>query len=118
MDGRGHEQLDIHEMERRVAAALIELVDDPRERHRITPKLLAARSKLPLRQVREVRRQWTLRVIRTARRSCSGHAIGSDHAVLVAQRWPAVAFGANVSISQAKRRLDEGAVPTLRAEIG
>jgi hypothetical protein len=63
MDSRGHEQLDIHEMERRVAAALIELVDDPRERHRITPKLLAARSKLPLRQVREVTDEWNLQTL-------------------------------------------------------
>jgi hypothetical protein len=59
----GHEELDIHEMERMVAAALIELVDDPRVHHRITPKLLALRSKLPLRRVREVTDEWNLQTL-------------------------------------------------------
>ena len=63
MDGREHEQLDIHEMERRVAVALIELVDDPRERHRITPRLLATRSNLPVRRVREVTDDWNLQTL-------------------------------------------------------
>jgi hypothetical protein len=63
MNGREHEQLDIHEMERRVAVALIELVDDPHEHHRITPKLLAARCKLPLRRVREVTEEWNLQTL-------------------------------------------------------
>jgi hypothetical protein len=63
MTDREHEQLDIHEMERRVAAALIELVDDPQKHHRITPRLLAARSKLPLKRVREVTDDWNLQTI-------------------------------------------------------
>ena len=63
MESSTQELLDIHEMERRVAVALIELVDDPQERHRITPKLLAARSKLPLRRVREVTNEWNLQTL-------------------------------------------------------
>lgn len=51
MNRQEYEQLDIHEMERRVAAALIDLVDDPKQQHRITLKLLATRSKLPLHRV-------------------------------------------------------------------
>jgi hypothetical protein len=90
MTEREHEQLDIHEMERRVAAALIELVDDPNERHRITPRLLAARSKLPLRRVREVTDDWNLQTIsgdeywlgpgsvERARALCGDRALGAD----------------------------------------
>lgn len=63
MSDREHEQLDIDEMELRVALALIALVDDPHEQHRITPKLLAARSKLPLRRVREVAEAWNLQTL-------------------------------------------------------
>jgi hypothetical protein len=63
MKNREHEQLDIHEMERRVASALIELVDDPKDRHRITAKLLAVRSKLPLHRVREVTDAWNLQTL-------------------------------------------------------
>jgi hypothetical protein len=84
MNRREYEQLDIHEMERRVARALIELVDDPHERHRITLKLLAARSDLPLRRVREVTDAWHLQAlsgdelwlvpgsVEAARKLCSG----------------------------------------------
>jgi hypothetical protein len=63
MEGSAYEQLDIHEMERRVAVALVELVDDPHQHHRVTPRLLAARSKLPLRRVREVTNEWNLQTL-------------------------------------------------------
>jgi hypothetical protein len=63
MNRQEYEQLDIHEMERRVAAALIDLVDDPKQQHRITLKLLATRSKLPLRRVREVTDTWNLQAL-------------------------------------------------------
>jgi hypothetical protein len=63
MSDREHEQLDIDEMERRVASALIALVDDPHEQHRITPKLLAARSRLPVRRVREITEAWNLQTL-------------------------------------------------------
>lgn len=63
MNSREHEQLDIYEMERMVAVALIALIDDAREQHRITPKLLAQRTGLPLRRVREVTDEWNLQMI-------------------------------------------------------
>jgi hypothetical protein len=63
MKDREHEGLDIHEMERRVAGALIELVDGPGERQRITLKLLAARTNLPQRCVREIMDEWNLQTL-------------------------------------------------------
>lgn len=63
MKRQEYEQLDIHEMERMVAQALVDLVDDPHERHRITLKLLATRTRLPLRRVREVTDGWNLRAL-------------------------------------------------------
>lgn len=63
MKDREYESLDIHEMERRVAVALIELVDAPGERQRITPKLLSARTNLPLRRVREITDDWNLQTL-------------------------------------------------------
>jgi hypothetical protein len=63
MKDREHEGLDIHEMERRVAAALIDLVDAPGERQRITPKLLSARTNLPQRRVREITDEWNLQTL-------------------------------------------------------
>ena len=63
MQSREHEHLDIDEMERRVALALLELVDDARERQRITPKLLAARTRLPIRRIREVTDAWNLQTL-------------------------------------------------------
>jgi hypothetical protein len=59
---RAHEELDIHEMERMVARALVELVDAP-QRQRITAKVLAQRTGLPLRRVREVAEAWDLQTI-------------------------------------------------------
>ena len=58
-----HEHLDIDEMERRVARALLALVDAPGERQAITAKLLASRSQLPLRRVREITDAWELRTL-------------------------------------------------------
>jgi hypothetical protein len=63
MSSREHEHLDIYEMERMVARALIALVDDRETHHRITPKLLASRSGLPLRRVREVTNEWNLQTL-------------------------------------------------------
>jgi hypothetical protein len=60
---RAHEQLDIHEIERMVARALIEFVDDANERQRITAKRLAERTGLPLRRVREVTDAWNLQTL-------------------------------------------------------
>lgn len=60
---REHEQLDIDEMERRVAHALLAAVDAPGERQAITAKLLAERSGLPLRRVREITDAWGLRTL-------------------------------------------------------
>lgn len=60
MKDREHESLDIHEMERRVAAALVEIVDGPGEPQPVTLTLLAARSKLPRRRVREITDEWNL----------------------------------------------------------
>ena len=60
---REHEQLDIDEMERRVARALVDLVDAPGERQAITARLLAERSRLPLRRVREITDAWELRTL-------------------------------------------------------
>lgn len=57
------QDLDIDEIERRVAQALVDLVDGPGEQPKITIKLLAARSKLSLRRVREVTNEWQLRTI-------------------------------------------------------
>jgi len=59
--GHEHEQLDVNEMERMVAGALIALVDDRREQHRITLRLLSARTHLPLHRVREITEAWQLR---------------------------------------------------------
>jgi hypothetical protein len=90
MKDREHEGLDIHEMERRVAVALIELVDGPGERQRITPKLLSARTNLPQRRVREITDEWNLQTLsgdvywlrsgslERARALCGGSAPGSD----------------------------------------
>jgi len=63
MNRKEYEQLDVHEIERMVARALLELVDDAHERQRITIKLLAARSKLPLHRVREVTDAWNLQAL-------------------------------------------------------
>jgi hypothetical protein len=63
MNRQDYEQLDIQEMERMVARALVHLVDDPHERHRITLKRLAAQTKLPLRRVREVTDAWNLHAL-------------------------------------------------------
>ena len=60
---REHEQLDVDEMERRVARALLAIVDAPGERQAITPKLLAERCQLPLRRVREITEAWELRTL-------------------------------------------------------
>lgn len=60
MKDREHESLNIHEVERRVAVALIEIVDSPGDHQPITLTLLAARSKLPRRRVREVTDEWNL----------------------------------------------------------
>ncbi len=90
MKDREYEGLDIHEMERRVAAALIELVDAPGERRRITPKLLSARTNLPQRCVREITDEWNLQTLsgdeywlrsgslERARALCGDSASGSD----------------------------------------
>ena len=58
-----HEQLDIDEMERRVARALLELVDASGERRAITARLLATRTQLPLRRVREITDAGELRTL-------------------------------------------------------
>jgi hypothetical protein len=60
---REHEQLDIDEMERRVARALLAVVDAPGERQAISAKLLAQRTQLPLRRVREITDAWELRTL-------------------------------------------------------
>lgn len=57
------QDLDIDEMERRVAQALVDLIDDSREQHKITIKLLSERSKLSPRRVREITNEWQLRTI-------------------------------------------------------
>lgn len=63
MTNREPEALDIHQMERMVAQALVDLVDDRSTRHSITVKALAARSGLPVRRVREVTDAWNLRTL-------------------------------------------------------
>jgi len=63
MKDREHEGLDIQEMERRVAVALIELVDGPGERQPITLKVLAARTNLPRHRVREITDEWNLQTV-------------------------------------------------------
>lgn len=63
MSSKEHEQLDVYEMERMVAQALVDLVDAPGEQHRITARLLAARTKLPLYRVREVTDAWNLQTL-------------------------------------------------------
>jgi hypothetical protein len=63
MSSSQDEFLDIHEMERRVARALVALVDDRDTQHRITPKLLASRSGLSVRRVREVTNDWNLQTL-------------------------------------------------------
>jgi hypothetical protein len=85
-----HKHLDIHEMERRVAAALVKLVDDPGERQRITPRLLARLTNLPLHRVREVTDGWNLQTlsgdeywlgpgsVAHARELCAGRPLTSD----------------------------------------
>jgi hypothetical protein len=55
-----YEQLDIFEMERLVAGAL---VDDPHEQHAITLSLLATRSGLPKRRVREITEELGMQTI-------------------------------------------------------
>jgi hypothetical protein len=62
MHRKDHDQLDIHEMERLVARALLELVDDPAQPP-ITFKLLVTRSELPKHRVREVIEEWGLRTV-------------------------------------------------------
>lgn len=62
-DNREHEQLDIDEMERRVARALLDAVDAPGERQRISAKFLAESTQLPLRRVREITDAWELRTL-------------------------------------------------------
>lgn len=62
MQRKDHEQLDIHEMERMVAQALLGLIDDPRQPP-ITFKLLVSRSGLPKHRVREVVEDWQLRAV-------------------------------------------------------
>ncbi len=62
MSSREHEALDIYEMERMVARALVELVDD-RARPSISVKTLASRTGLPARRVREVTDAWNLRTL-------------------------------------------------------
>jgi hypothetical protein len=61
--GREHELLDVHEMERMVARALVELIEDRTTAHHISARVLAARTKLPLRRVREVVALWELRTV-------------------------------------------------------
>lgn len=63
MANREHESLDIHEIERKVAQALVDLVDDRRGRQVVTVKLLASRAGLPVRRVREVTDSWNLRTL-------------------------------------------------------
>ena len=63
MKDKEHEGLDIHEMERRVAVALIELVDGPGERQPVTLKLLSSRTNLPPRLVREIMDEWNLQTV-------------------------------------------------------
>ena len=60
---REHEQLDIDEIERRVARALLAIVDAPGDRQPITAKLLAERTQLPVRRVREITEAWELRTL-------------------------------------------------------
>lgn len=60
---RKQEPLDIHEMERRIAQAIVDLVDDAATQHRITLALLAARTKLSARRIREVTDEWNLQTL-------------------------------------------------------
>ncbi|MFT3923336.1 MAG: hypothetical protein QM778_12450 [Myxococcales bacterium] len=62
MPRRDHEQLDIYEMERLVARAVVDLIDDPRA-PAITFKGLVARTELPKHRVREVIDEWQLRTV-------------------------------------------------------
>jgi hypothetical protein len=62
MPRKDHEQLDVYEMERIVAQALLELADDP-EQKPITFSLLVKRSDLPKHRVREVVDAWELRTV-------------------------------------------------------
>lgn len=57
------EEPDIDEVERRVAQALVDMVDDAREPQRITIKSLAQRGDVSIRQVREIVREWQLQTI-------------------------------------------------------
>jgi hypothetical protein len=88
MNRQEYEQLDIHQMERMVARALLALVDDSREHQRITLKRLATRTQLPLHRVREVTDAWNLQAlsgdelwlipgtVERARALCEDHAEG------------------------------------------
>jgi hypothetical protein len=60
---REHEQLDVDEMERMVARALVALVDQGRDQQPVSARLLAQRTKLPLHRVREVTDGWQLRTL-------------------------------------------------------
>ncbi len=62
MPRKDHEQLDIHEMERMVAQAMLGLIDDP-DQPPITFKLLVSRAGLPKHRVREVVEDWQLRPV-------------------------------------------------------
>jgi hypothetical protein len=63
MSAKQHEQLDVYEMERMVAEALIALVDGPGAQQPISARLLATRTKLPLYRVREVTDAWDLQTL-------------------------------------------------------
>lgn len=60
---RQHEQLDVNELERLLARTLVALVDAPREQLRISARLLAETSGIPLRRVREVLDEWQLQTV-------------------------------------------------------
>jgi len=61
--GRERDQLDVFEIERMVARALVTLVEDRRAQHHISAKVLAEYTQLPLRRVREVIALWELRTV-------------------------------------------------------
>jgi hypothetical protein len=62
MQRKDYEQLDVQEMERMVARAALELVDDP-ERPAVTFARLVKLAGLPKHRVREVIEEWGLRAV-------------------------------------------------------
>lgn len=63
MNAKSHEELDVQEMERMVARALMALLNAPGEPRSITLKALIEGTGLPKRRVREVVDGWGLRTV-------------------------------------------------------